>query len=244
MCKIYYDDPKQEHIMTHINTSNFHYLVGLVATDGHIGYPGCTPSTKSYYCNIKLNIFDGELLYKIQNIFGGSIKEEKRQGFIENSITRTWRTSNREFVEYLMNIGMTNTKTYNLDMNHYFNSISIENRLAFLRGVIDGDGSICAIDRKKRKIPCNGLQCSFNVCSASKPFILMLDTHFKCGTLKERLKEQNKIATCSLYYYYIHGPKIIDALAPIYNISEDSLVMQRKLNIFNMIKNYYSAPSS
>ena len=243
MCKIYYDDPKQEHIMDYIDTSNFHYLVGLIATDGHIAYPGCTKTTKSYYCNIKLNSIDSELLYKIQKIFGGGVTEESVSGFNKNSQQTVWRVSNKQFIDYLMKIGMTNKKTYNLNMDDYFNSISKENQIAFLRGVIDGDGSICIRDRALRKKPCMGLQCNFNICSASKSFISMLENYFKCGILTERSKSQSKIATCSLYYYYINGAKIVDVLTPIYSTNTDSLVMERKLKVFNTIKNYYSTKS-
>ena len=232
MCKIYYDDPKQEHIMKHINTSNFHYLVGLIATDGHIGYPGCTPSTKSYYCNIKLNKEDNALLYEIQNIFGGSVN-------LEGKRTCSWRVSNKEFVEYLKNIGMTNVKTYNLNLDEYFSTLLYDYKISFLRGVIDGDGSISVQNRKSRKLPCNGLQCSSNICSASLSFITLIGEYFKNGILSERTKKQNKKATCSLYYYYINGPEIINAMNPIYSISAGSLVMKRKLILFNIIKHYY-----
>lgn len=234
-CKIYYNDPKQEHIMNLKDTSNFNYLVGLISTDGHIGYPGCTPSTRTYYCNIKLNIIDKNLLYNIQKIFGGSIVFE---GSSKNICV--WRVGNKDFVEFLKSIGMTNNKTYTLNINNFFDDLSNENKTAFLRGVIDGDGSLNIYDRSARKIACNGLQCSFNICSASKKFISILNEYFRIGLLKERQKSQNKKATCSLYYYYINGSKIIDALQSIYNISEDSLLLERKYKVFKKIKEYYS----
>ena len=215
--------------MDAISSSNFHYLVGLIATDGHIGYPGCTVSTKTYYCNIKLNQSDKQLLYDIQKIFGGTVNSENKK-------TYCWRVSNKEFIEYLMRIGMSNTKTYDLDLTKYFESLSIENKYAFLRGVIDGDGSISIQNRVRAR----GMQCGFNICSASKPFISMIETYFGNGTLTERKKEQNIKATCSLYYYYINGSKIPNALKNIYKIKPESLVMERKLCTYAAICAYYS----
>ena len=233
MCRIYNNDPKQEYIMKYINDDCFHYLIGFISTDGHIGYPGCTPSTKTYYCNIKLQKNDKDILYKIQNIFGGSI-------IFEGKNTCTWRVSNINFINYLKEIGITNDKTHNINLTKYFNNLPPKLKLAFLRGAIDGDGCLCIQNRETRKKPCMGLQCGFNICSASLPFILMIENYFKNGMLSERLKEQNKTATCSLYYYYINGPKIITALSDIYDINDDYLVLKRKLNMFNLIKHYYT----
>jgi hypothetical protein len=95
MCRIYYKDPLQENIMNMQNTPDFHYLIGLISTDGHIGYPGCTPTTKSYYCNIKLNQNDKELLYSIQKKFGGTITIDSKLNVY------SWRVSNKEFINYL-----------------------------------------------------------------------------------------------------------------------------------------------
>lgn len=235
LCIRKYKDPKQYKIMELKNTTNFHYLIGLICTDGHIGYPGCTKSTKTYYCNIKMR--DGDLLEDIQGVFGGQLGEEG-----ENGIQKTWRVGNPEFVQYLQKIGLTNTKTYDMDVSEYFNNLSETNKLSFMRGVIDGDGCISISSRKT-----NGMRCGSYICSASKPFIKMVERYFNNGILTEITKEKsnsykykNIKSSCSLYYYYMNGKRVIDNLNEIYNVTGNDLYLKRKYTKYKVVESYYN----
>ena len=233
LCRNKFNDPLQYDIMKHVDSTNFCYLVGLIATDGHIGYPGCTKTTKTYYCNIKLNKKDCDILYKIKRIFGGSVR-------LDNISTMAWRVHNPQFIQYLVSIGLTNKKTYDLDLNTYFLNLTLENQNHFLRGVFDGDGSITIRTRKNKTK--EWLQCNSSICSASYKFIELIQSKFNNGILTTRKKIQNKAATCDLYYYYMNGIKIIPNLKEIYNVNENTdLFIERKYNTYKIIENYYGS---
>lgn len=130
-------DPKQAKILNHINTPDFCYLIGLIATDGTISWPRCSKSATSYYCQISLQVRDRELLNKIHKIFGGKLYNKGKTMVV-------WKITHKKFIDYLRNnIGLTNQKSYNLDIEKWFSNLTKDNQLHFLRGTIDGDGCIC-----------------------------------------------------------------------------------------------------
>jgi len=235
VCVQKYKDPKQFEIMSHKDTPNFNYLVGLICTDGHIGYPGCTKTTTTYYCNIKMR--DGDLLEGIQKIFGGHLRKEGKNG-----IQKTWRVGNIDFVKYLQSIGLTNNKTYNLNVDNYFKHLSDKNKTAFLRGVIDGDGCISITSRKT-----NGMRVGSYICSASKSFITMIETHFNNGVLTEVTKNQQNsykkdiVATGSMFYYYMNGNRVVENLRSIYDMQNDELYLKRKYAKYKAIEAYQNS---
>lgn len=237
MCKVYYKDPKQFNILNNINNPNFYYLLGLLATDGHMSYPNATKTSKTYYAMIRLIESDNELLYRLKEVFGGNVYNEKTNGFY-SCTTTCWRVSNKEFIQYLIDIGFTNNKTYNLNIENWFNTLKDEYKKSFIRGCWDGDGSLNIHDRSTG----NTKSITNHFCSASKSFFDTLVSFFKPtnGKIYERTKEQNKQATCSLYYFNLSGSNYIE-LSKIYdNLDINDLVMKRKLEKWNEIKNYFN----
>lgn len=238
-CKTFFNDPKQSLIMNMQQDNNFYYLIGLLCTDGYINYPGGSKNAITYSCVIKLSTKDENILYNIQKIFGGTITYEDSNGFkIKKKGTICWRIINKDFIEYLKSIGLTNNKTYTLNISNWFNNLTREQKAAFIRGCYDGDGSI-NIDNMKltdKKI------CTTSICSASKTFIEMISNYlsnFK-GILHERKKEQSKLATCSLYTYYLNSKEAL-TLGRIYgNLKETDLCLERKRKKFEEIRSYYN----
>lgn len=126
-------DVKAYNILSN-KTPNFYYLLGLIASDGYITWPKCTPKARGYTCEITLKNDDKELLYNIHKRFGGNIYEYKRY--------TKWLVCSKPFIEYLKTIGFTNNKSLTIDIEPWINDITKEEQIYFLRGIFDGDGSI------------------------------------------------------------------------------------------------------
>jgi hypothetical protein len=188
MCRIYYHDPKQFQIMDYTETPQFSYLLGLLATDGHISYPNATKAAKTYMAMIRLKKKDGDQILKdIQNIFGGKIYEETTNGFYKHTST-CWRISNPIFVQYLISIGFTNNKTYTIDIEKWFQSLSEINKKSFIRGCWDGDGCLHISDRSTGKTK----SISTHICSASKKFIETIYNYFLTNNKDLTIKKSYK----------------------------------------------------
>jgi hypothetical protein len=230
-CTVYYKDPKQSKIMEYIYNSNFYYLIGLIATDGYINYPGTKTKTKSHKCMIKLSQKDKDILYKIQNIFGGSITTER------NGNTFCWYISNKKFICYLRDVvGLTNNKTYNLNVTNWFNQLIPKFKESFIRGCYDGDGTIYFAHT-------DYFRCHSAICTASKEFANLFLTYFKNSCLNVHPKNRingNIKATTELYYIYLNGKNILQ-MQNIYKLDEQKdLYIKRKYEAYKFIYKYYS----
>jgi hypothetical protein len=224
-CKILYNDPTQALIMSKINTNQFAYLIGLIVTDGHIRYPGVS---KTHKCMIKLNKKDKDILQRIQKVFGGSLTYEGIE-------TCCWYVSNKDFVQYLHNeVSITNQKTYNLDVEKWFNSLDERLKWHFIRGCFDGDGGVYLNITKS-------FRCHASICSASQLFIEMLQK-FIGGNIVVKKKEKHynnsHKPTCDLFYLYLNGRNILK-LSNAYEINSDDLFFARKSDIFKQIQEHY-----
>jgi len=157
-------DIKAFDIMTKNKTPNFSYLLGLICTDGHIAWPGCTKSVKVYMCIIELNKKDKLLLINIQKEFGGNLTECKK------SNSWRWSIHNKIFIEYLRDIvGLTNNKSHTLDIEKWFNTLDEDNKKHFIRGVIDGDGCIHKTNQDYWTV---------SICTYSRKFQELLKSYF------------------------------------------------------------------
>jgi len=170
MCQANYrhkiKDLKGVNILSHKNTNAFCYLIGLICSDGHITYP---PKYVHYSCIISIRDYDKDILYKIQNKFGGILRFNKK-----NVI---WQLNNNKFIEYLKDIGVTHNKSLSIDVTDWFNSLTENNKLHFLRGVIDGDGSLLKNKNNNWRL------C---IVSGSKKFIIMCSKYLNTKYYKDR----------------------------------------------------------
>lgn len=160
------DDPIGVNILNHENEADFCYLIGLICTDGHITYP---PNYVHYSCVISLRDYDKDILEKIYTKFGGRLSFNKKMVI--------WQLNNNKFIEYLRLIGLTHNKSLTIDMTAWFNMLSDENKLHFMRGVIDGDGSLLKNKNNNWRL------C---IVSASKKFIEMCSKYLKSTFYKDR----------------------------------------------------------
>lgn len=216
-CKQIDRDPKAEIFMSNekSNPDAFYYLIGLIATDGHITRPKCDS-----YCEIRLSFKDQDsvdLLNNIQKIFGGKVKQE--------GIGIVWNIYNFEFVTFLKSIGLTQRKSLTLNINRWFNGLSQENKWSFIRGVIDGDGNF-SIGKKFA---------TSSICTASTPFkntIFNFLANENIPTFEyERKGNKNP------YWILRTNSSNITKLKPIYN--NKSLFLERKYNKFLEIQNRF-----
>lgn len=207
-------DIKQFRIMENMD-DNFYYLIGLIASDGYIKYPKHPQTCKNYACTIELNQKDKYLLENLQQNYGGSINfRQQKQSYI-------WNINNRKFIQYLVNeTGMTNNKSLTLDVTEWFKSISLDNQLSFLRGLFDGDGSICYIKSSDTW--------TANISTSSIKMKQMLYDFFLSQSCNVKLGKND---------VHFNGTNIIKPLSLI--LSNEGLYMQRKYDKFLEAKKFY-----
>lgn len=215
-------DPLAANILDNINTPNFCYLIGLIVTDGHISWPGCyNTGQEGWMISIELHKKDLHILQNIQELFGGKI-------YKTSPTLNVWTSRGRHFVEYLRDtVGISHNKTFNLNVNKWFYNLTDDNKKHFIRGVIDGDGSI------------NKNCTSFNICSASEDFIKLLSDYFNGLDIYKETKNRNNPL------YYIKAclrTGSYNLLKPIYSVDKDILYFKRKYNQYKILeeknKNY------
>jgi len=216
-------DPKSYNILQHKDSPNFYYLIGLICTDGNITYPiKIGQRGVGYSCYINLNKKDKEIINKIQNIFGG-------QSQLMHDNTIRWWISNKHFIDYLKNMGLTHNKSKNLDIKIWFDNLNEINKKHFLRGVIDGDGCIKSYKKDHR----------FNICSGSPNFYSMLKEHFikTYGTLG--LTESHHPTYSYIECNNINMLKILNDIYDMMKKGKTILYMKRKYREYKNIKNFY-----
>jgi hypothetical protein len=144
-----------------IKGENLWYLVGLIASDGNLSPDGRhIDITSSDYAFLqKLKRSTG-----ITNKIGIKYGKNKKESF-------HIQMANRNFYDFLLSIGITQKKSLTISEINVPDIFFVD----FLRGVIDGDGSI-----RSWKHPTNNReQWSLRICSGSKKFVIWLDEKIK-----------------------------------------------------------------
>lgn len=211
-------EPKTVGIMNMQDDCNFYYLVGLITTDGHIWWPGCTKSSRRFGVAIELHEKDKELLDKLVSYFGGKLTHNKKTHCIK------WSIFNENFVKYLRNIGLTNNKSVSLMLNkEWFYKLTETHRNHFLRGVVDGDGCV-HIGEKSKYI---------SICSYAENFRNLLFVYFKdCGYVCFCKPPRNEI----LFF----GRNGIKPFMNIFTNNQNYIYMQRKYDKFKRLCLHYA----
>jgi len=112
------------------------YLVGLILSDGHIHYK---PRERFIQiCNTDEKILSNAMSLFIKKGFKPSLYESNT-----GSRAKTITVRNKELCEFFIEIGIPpGNKTKTVEIPQKIQSASSKNVLAFLAGVIDGDGSV------------------------------------------------------------------------------------------------------
>lgn len=118
-----------------INNSDKAYWLGFLMADGSI-------DKKGYTCTLSLSAQDKEHLQKFGDIWELKVRLDDRFDNRTEHIyhSATVNICNKKIVEDLINLGMSNNKTYRLNANVFLN-IDDNFKKDFIRGYFDGDGS-------------------------------------------------------------------------------------------------------
>ncbi len=135
--------------------SNFAYGIGVIATDGNL-----SPDLRHIHITSK----DEEMVLNCKKCFGLDNKiGMKARGGSKDKKYFVLQFGDKNFVEFLISIGITPKKSKTIKKvllpNKYFKD--------FLRGCIDGDGSITISKHPESKYP----QYKVRICSASFDFL-------------------------------------------------------------------------
>jgi hypothetical protein len=226
--------PKESKILEQKDTINFCYLVGLIATDGCVIYPSKNYLTGSYSTTICLNAKDSDILYKIQKEFGGDFTYYEKENVISNEITSNmarWAIHYKKFVLYLKSIGVTRNKSLTLNINKYFKKLTYEQQKACIRGMIDGDGSICI--NKENRLVVSFVSGSYKFCKMAFDFINDI-TNTNNQIYKTKINDSNAIN----YSFNFTGDRAVEICDELFKDfdEEKDLYLKRKYENYIKIK--------
>lgn len=205
--------------------NNFFYLLGLIASDGHL-------HSKAYGVEITVNTKDVQVLFEIQNIYGGAITNKKDN-------TTIWRISYKPFYDYLLSIGITTLKSLDLNIENFFATLTLEQKKNFVRGVIDGDGGVRVyqyFSNYTQRAECN---LHFDVCSGSEVFLQtianFINKEFEDNKVNVKFEPKAK----AFYIKANGGLKPVRILEFIYSsYSKNNIGMHRKYYTFLNFKHF------
>lgn len=189
------------------------YLVGLITSDGCLSKDGR---------HIDITSKDYGFLRKLKDFLGLACKIGTKNKLKINEAYYL-QFSNRNLYEFLLSIGLIPNKSLNLKIL----DISKEFFVDFLRGLIDGDGSL------RSWIHPNNLheQWSLRIYSASQTFITWLQSkieeHLGCkGKLYSALRPNRKNFIYTLKYGKIPAKKILQSC-----YYQDAFGLDRKIKL-------------
>ena len=209
------------------------YLLGAYMTDGNI-------NDKKHHISFSLSSIDEDWLINIRNI----ISPEKPIYQDKERKCYTLATSNIDVINWLISYGCTPNKSKTLKIEK---EIPDEYKRDFIRGVLDGDGSISFSPYKKIK---NGKEYNYMkthsyICSASKTFLesikMMIPIEINCNI--NLIKQNNSFirgkevkATCDHYRLTFNDSYAKKLFAWIY-YPNNKLSLMRKEKLANNILN-------
>ncbi len=205
------------------------YLCGLIATDGNL-----SSNSKAIGIGLKSNDLDTvqwvasklnttkQYSPAVKSYYNGLTK-----GYSERASIRLVSPS---LYDYLVEMGITPTKTYTLDPK--LDDKSDEFLWYFLRGVIDGDGCVYTPYGSGGSLK----DCEITIASASLSFLETLQNFFG-GYISTKPKKTTKLATVDLYTLGFTGvrARVLSDYLPT-----DGFTMQRKTDKLNILKSQYS----
>lgn len=161
-----------------IEGTNLWYLVGLITSDGCLSSDGR---------HIDITSSDNEYLEGIRNLIGIKNKVGTKYG-CKRQIAFRIQISNKNFYDFLLSLGLTRNKSLTIGALEVPGQFFVD----FLRGLIDGDGSI-----RNWSHPTNFReQWSLRIYSGSKNFLEWLDDKIRIFLkARGRLYQYNKQGT-------------------------------------------------
>lgn len=139
-------------------SSNFAYVIGVIATDGNL-----SPDLRHIHITSK----DEEMILNCKKCLGlDNMIGKKARGGSNDKKYYVLQFGDKNFFEFLISIGITPKKSKTINEviipREYFND--------FLRGCLDGDGSITISKHPESRYP----QYKVRLCSASREFLVWI----------------------------------------------------------------------
>jgi hypothetical protein len=218
--------------------SDYYYLLGFALTDGcvYMNKGRGNGQTKVFEIQSK----DKEWLQQLSNLLKASYSDIKRDDM------GRLRIHSKEICEILEQDGCIQRKTPIVQMPQ----VPKKFFLSFIRGVIDGDGSVGLYSRKNNK---NWKEACCTIASASLDFILSIQTELKkfgietgisiktfSGKSSTTIREKEVVSKMDAYTLYVQR----HCVAKFFNLIIDiPFALQRKSEVMNEAIIYYSSNS-
>lgn len=127
------------HFFDQIDTAEKAYVLGFVASDGHVSKKNTLMFAQSKT--------EEDILYKIRTALQSNhpIKDKtrkKRSGKYQPKPAVTFAVRSEILCNRLREIGLTNNKSMDFDVSHVLSFVPKEFERDFVRGMFDGDGSV------------------------------------------------------------------------------------------------------
>lgn len=195
------------------------YWLGMIAADGHVYSDKRYPKSKS----IGLHTKDEELVNNFKNFLESEHKITKEKtGYFKFGAT------SKDITDRLETFGITERKSLTLEIKN-IPKLYISH---FMRGILDGDGSISCYKRPK-----NGTIVTVTITSGSKKFLEWINTIVPI---------KGKLYNNSIQIVWQNREKIIKLCKWLYNGSTVDTRLDRKYKKFKEIlalKNYKHQPN-
>lgn len=205
-----------ENFFENIDTEDKAYWLGFFCADGYINNKN---KNRSYKIGISLNNKDINHLEKFKKSieFTGNIKTYKSSGYSENDYSRILITSDKLALD-LINKGIDSNKTKNLTYPSQ-DIVPLYLQKHFIRGLIDGDGSIIICKDNNYKISFTG---TYSICQG-------ILNNFNLKNKVYSYKNKN------CFYITIGGNiQVVNILDDIYNNA--TIYLDRKYQKYKEIK--------
>lgn len=216
-------------VFKNLENPNVQYWLGLLASDGCV-----TKDSSGYRIHIQLKYDDQQLLTEYCKFLGQGIEVYKVQDKrYENYYYGKVSFRSNEIGEFLVNLGITPKKTENLNL-------TIPVTWDYLRGFIDGDGSIQIIDKSRilrgKEIKTCG---SIRIGICSKIHMLQVFNFLYLNDIEPKIYTTISGRKTRLYEIQINKSKdILEVLSKLYKNAD--IYLERKYHkaqdLSNMIR--------
>lgn len=203
-------------------TPELAYVIGIITSDGNLSPDGR---------HISITSKDKALLQQVRAVLNlNNVIGTKSRGTLPSRMYFVFQFGDINFYEFLLSLGLTPAKSKTLEPLDIPPSLFSD----FLRGCIDGDGSIGSSSHPESKHP----QIKLRLCSASPVFLqwILSEVRMNYGVTGGSISRQDNKAVCTLSF----GKR--DALTILRHMyaSEDAPSLQRKRVVAKKLFQKYS----
>jgi len=204
-----YHTPKYNESFLDIWTPELAYFTGVVLADGCVSPPD---GSLGYY--VRISMCDLDIIEKLKKNADsqGNIRKDKNGNNIKDRFTIDFR--GKKICDFFIDLGIGYNKTHTVK---FPNMIPIRYMSHFIRGIFDGDGSIC-ININKHGYPRAKICGTKNVIESISHYARIPNNIYK--------KHQDG----TTYDIQYSGDKAIEFLNYIYKDSNINIRMNRKYN--------------